>query len=76
MYFSSMNWSYSCCFGIICSKLVLNGETTLKYFANRNGVRQGGIRSSNLFCQFVNNHSDNLKSCMFGCYIDDICCIY
>ena len=52
---------------------VLNGETSSAYFNVSNGVRQGGVLLPKLFAIYVDDLSQDLAMCKYGCYIDDQC---
>ena len=49
------------------------GKISSAYFNVSNGVRQGGVLSPKLFAIYVDNLSQDLAMCKFGCYIDDQC---
>lgn len=49
------------------------GESTSCYFGVKNGVRQGGILSPQLFNVYVDDLSNMLLNCSSGCFIGNKC---
>ena len=49
------------------------GKSCSTYFTICNGVRQGGILSPRLFALYMNQLTNQLIACIYGCYFNDMC---